>query len=199
MIIEGLIKKNGNYAILETNSYNHPYYVVDGFDEYNLTWEKAYKFSNLKEAEEKYMEIKTIENKREVTDKREMYFAIDGVGFSNPDECREYEDALKTVLKVKLKDNLIKKTTEDCLHDDIGNGDHDLEIYDITSEKVANDLSMYIALMCYDTNKSDFTKYVGQKLIVAWNYDHDYCWWYTIDGLVKQITENYEKLMKGGK
>lgn len=198
MIIEGLIKKNGNYAILETNSYNHPYYVVDGFDEYNLTWEKAYKFSNLKEAEEKYMEIKTIQTKKEVTDK--MYFAIDGVGFDNPEDCREYEDALKTVLKVKLKDNLIKETTEDYLHDDIGNGDHDLQIYDITSEKVANDLAMFLDLKGHSQpNRSDLTKYVGQKLIVAWNYDHDYCWWYTIDDLVKDITENFEKLMKGGK
>lgn len=127
---------------------------------------------------------------------REIYVAYDGTEFDNMDECTKYENNSIEKLKLEavLKPYLIRKSTEDMLWSKWGDSGHDLHVYNITCSYVAEKLAMYIHLC--DTSKPEnfyLSKYVGLHLNVLWNCDHSYCWFFTLDELLDEIKDNYNK------
>lgn len=126
---------------------------------------------------------------------RKIYVAYDGTEFDNMDGCIKYENNSIEKLEADLKPYLIRKSTEDMLWSKWGDSGHDLHVYNITSSYVAEKLAMYIHLK--DDRKPewelDLSKYVGLHLNVLWNYDHSYCWFFTLEELLGEIKDNYNK------
>lgn len=59
--------------------------------------------------------MKEIKKERIVTTYDIYYQAVDGTEFTNPDECRKYEESAKGVLKAKLKEIILYSMRESNL------------------------------------------------------------------------------------
>lgn len=122
------------------------------------------------------------------------FVAYDGTEFDNMNECIKYENNSIKKLEADLKPYLIRESSEAFLLTKWGDSEHDLHVYSITNLYVAEMLAMYIHL--WDTRKPenlDLSKYVGLRLNVLWNCDHSYCWFFTLDELLDEIKDNYNK------
>ena len=123
---------------------------------------------------------------------KKIYIAYDGTEFENMNGCIKYENNSIEKLEADLTPYLIRKSTEDAIWANWGDSGHDLHVYNIASSYVAEKLAMYIHLK--DDRKPenlDLSKYVGCNLNVLWNYDHDYCAYFTLDELLDNIKNNY--------
>lgn len=131
-------------------------------------------------------EIKTTRTIEEVTG----YEAFDGTRFSSEVECRKYEDSAEGVIKARAEQYLIGETSIYGLLDE-GSDECGVDIYNIPDKEAATIIAQYINIVTGDTNTC-VDKYIGKELVIFWNYDRDYAWFNTLDGIIKNIKNNYK-------
>ena len=121
------------------------------------------------------------------------YYADDGTWFKTEEECQKYEETAKMVVFKMIKDKIVAKTT---ILDLFGEGEDyaDVDIYNVDSVDTVELLNRYVAMNTYDKQVVFTTDMVGKKIILAWNYDHDWCKCYgTIEDLLGGIKQKYEE------
>lgn len=138
----------------------------------------------------KITETKTIEEVK-------GYEANDGTFFKDADECKKYEESAKGIIMARLKQYKIYEGDHDDLYDDLS-CECRLEIYDIRDAEASKTVAQYMNIESGDNSEVLLDKYIGQKLIVFWNYDHDYCWWNTIDEFVDGMKTAYNRMIADG-
>ena len=123
------------------------------------------------------------------------YRADDGSWFRTEEECKVYEETAKMVVFRMIKDKMVKKTTIFNLLTE-GNDDDDVEIFDVDSLETVELLNRYTALNTYDKQIVFTADMVGKKILLFWNYDHDWCSCKgSIDDLLANIKKNYEEVI----
>lgn len=123
------------------------------------------------------------------------YIADDGSWFRTEEECLKYEETAKMVVFKMIKDKMVKKTTIYNLFG-VGNDDDDVEIFDVDSIETVELLNRYTALNTYDKKIVFGADMVGKKIILAWNYDRDWCECHgSIDDLLATIKKNFESVL----
>ena len=124
------------------------------------------------------------------------YIADDGTWFKRKEDCHEYEASAKMVVYNMVKEKIIGKTNILGLFSE-GCEDCDVEIYSVDSMNTVELLNRYIYLYTYDKKDNLITtEMIGHKIIICWSYDKDYCWCKgTIEDILKEIRENYEKVI----
>lgn len=129
------------------------------------------------------------------------YEANDGTFFSNKEECEKYEKTAKAVIYNKVKPYRIAETTEYDFFLYRGCDDVTVEIFNIETEKVFDDVCMYIKFHERVNYSGEITlpkaeDFVGKNMIVSWNYDEDWCDIETIDTIIDKQRKVYETLIK---
>lgn len=137
-------------------------------------------------------EVKVTRTVEEVTG----YKAIDGTYFRDVEECKKYEESAKCVTLAKVKEYRIGRLSEYQLLD-AGCDEIAYDIFRVENEKVFDDIMMYIASKIYspDSYMSDYIErkddFIGEEMIVRWNYDEDWCCIQKLDDILKNITDSY--------
>lgn len=108
--------------------------------------------------------METITKVKTTETKYDVYVSFDGKEFSNPDECKKYEDSALGVLNLKYKKLLIGRTDE-CSLMGIGSDESSVEILKINTQK-DEDLVMQMYFLINPHIKNGNEK--GEKPYVEW-------------------------------
>lgn len=127
---------------------------------------------------------------REVTG----YEAFDGKYFKSKEECEKYEGSAKGVAAAGAMEYKIGDGWQQDLYDD-AQCECAAEIFDIKNSDVLFKVNMYIALQTNEDKYPIPDKYIGEKLIIMWGYDKEWCYWATLDELIEKMTKGYNKML----
>ena len=128
------------------------------------------------------------------------YEAYDGTHFEVREECEKYEKTAKAVIEMRIKPYKLGETSEWNFFCYRGCDDSTVEVYSIPDEEAFDALCMYLK-----NNETEWSgtitvpekeNFIGNNMILSWNYDHDYCDIYTIDDILNEIRNSYEKVIK---
>ena len=122
------------------------------------------------------------------------YEASDGTFFKDANECKKYEESARAIITARAKEYRVYDGTCDDLYYDFSS-ENKLEIYDIVDADAAKAVAQYMYEKSDNYREINIDKYIGEKFIVCWSYDEDYCWWYTISELMGEINANYTKMI----
>lgn len=122
------------------------------------------------------------------------YEAMDGTFFYDECECKKYEESARAIITARAKGYMIYSGSQYDLYDELS-FDNGLEIYDIKDADAAKAVAQYVIIKTDNQTETLFDKYIGNKVILNWSYDEEYCWWFTLDEFIKQIKANYTKMI----
>lgn len=128
---------------------------------------------------------------REVTG----YEAFDGKFFKSKEECEKYEKSAKGVAAAGAMEYKIGDGCESDLYDNACY-DNGVEIFDVKNSDILFKLNMYISLQTNDPSYVISDKFIGEKVIIIWGYDRDWCCWYTLDKMIDDMKKGFEKMIE---
>ena len=139
--------------------------------------------------------MKKIEKEYTRVEKEIYYEAYDGERFSTPEACKEYENNAKGVIGKKVQSFLVKRTNMCRVFDPIVwcSEDEAAEIYLPQSEKDIDALNMYTNMYYKDCKLLDET-YIGNYVVVEFDYNKDWCQARTFDEIIDAFKEHIKKL-----
>ena len=125
------------------------------------------------------------------------YEAIDGTTFKDKEQCIKYEETAEAVIKAKIKPYLLGVSTEYEFYNYRGCDDSEVEVFEVPNEQVFDDICMYIKINERPKYNGEVTlpeakQFVGGRLILTWNYDHDFPEIDTIETIIEKMRESYD-------
>ena len=140
--------------------------------------------------------MKKIEREFTRVEKEIYYEAWDGEQFSEPQYCEEYENNARGVIGKKVQPIRVKRTDEFELFMPLGTGfeDNSVEIFLPQNAKDIESLNMYTN-MFYKDCKLIEDKWIGEYVLVRFNYDKDWCDVTTFDELIEGLKKHFDKFI----
>ena len=133
---------------------------------------------------------------KEIKSYKTVYVANDGTEFSNPDECKKYDESAKGVIMAKYK-KLVAHTTNEWELFRCGRDDHRLDIVKPTCDR-DKDIICQMALFVNHEIQDSWEEYLDKAIkdddvvFVNWNCDEDWVW---CAGTIKSTTERMTKFV----
>lgn len=127
-----------------------------------------------------------------------VYVAVDGTEFRNEDECRAYDNSAYGVLKGRLANMAILKTTECDLYNGAGSDDNKAYVVIPEDEEEVKTIQQLAYLKVYgEEYKKKYADMVavGKVLVVTISYDDDGLWITDLGEMVSSATAGKFKVV----
>ena len=149
--------------------------------------------------------MKEIKKERVTTTYETFYVANDGTEFTNPDECRKYDESAAGVLNAMLRKFTVKSGTEYSIFD-LGSDDNSVEILSPAAEDDKKTILQLYLLKNPHLNDKEHAHYVENAsklidraiaekdyLLVGRGYDDSAFWFYGTRNSMKEQIDSFCK------
>jgi len=142
------------------------------------------------------------ELKRTETITREIttgWEASDGKVFNTEEECKKYEQSAECVCFEAAKKYRLGKCDEMDFFE-FGSCDCEVEFFTVPDMEAAKVIAQYVLIHTNDKKLVDkVISRIGKRLMLSWNYDHEYCWVTDVDEYKDLLEKNYLNTIKEAK
>lgn len=128
------------------------------------------------------------------------YKAADGTYFTTEEQCKEYEESAKCVIRNAVKELIVIATDAESLFgcETMTSSDYLVEFYRIKNAHDLTVLNQYISLLTYGDKSQNLVPVgaIGNVVGVSYSYDSEYaCYIGTIGEYCNRLAERYDTLM----